>query len=103
MQQGTAVMALGSLTGRELVNGMVARGRRGIVLGALACTLCAAALGQGTGGDRVALVIGNSGYVDTPLPNPRNDARQMAQLLTQAGFQVDSHFDTSQQDLLAAV
>jgi uncharacterized caspase-like protein len=38
---------------------------------------------------RVALVIGNSAYVQsTPLPNPANDARDMAAALKQVGFEV---------------
>ena len=38
---------------------------------------------------RVALVIGNSNYVNAPdLANPGNDAQSMAQLLNQAGFEV---------------
>jgi len=37
---------------------------------------------------RVALVIGNSAYAGAPLPNPVNDARDMAQLLERSGFAV---------------
>jgi hypothetical protein len=37
---------------------------------------------------RLALVIGNSAYKDAPLPNPVNDAADMAKLLEKAGFQV---------------
>jgi hypothetical protein len=37
---------------------------------------------------RVALVMGNSNYKDTPLLNPVNDARDMAQLLGKLGFEV---------------
>jgi hypothetical protein len=39
---------------------------------------------------RVALVIGNSSYKHTPLKNPINDARDMANKLKQLGFEVDS-------------
>ena len=38
---------------------------------------------------RVALVVGNSAYVHaTPLPNPVNDAGDMAKALTEVGFEV---------------
>jgi hypothetical protein len=37
---------------------------------------------------RVALVIGNSAYEVSPLKNPVNDARDVAQTLTALGFQV---------------
>ena len=43
---------------------------------------------------RVALVIGNSAYVNTtPLANPLNDARDMATALKTAGFDVVAAFD----------
>jgi uncharacterized caspase-like protein len=37
---------------------------------------------------RHALVIGNSLYPSASLPNPKNDARAVADLLRQAGFSV---------------
>lgn len=37
---------------------------------------------------KVALVIGNSAYLDGPLRNPTNDARLMEQTLTPLGFKV---------------
>ena len=46
---------------------------------------------------RMALVIGQSAYrAVTPLPNPSNDAKAMAQLLGEAGFEVTSASDLSQ-------
>ena len=39
-------------------------------------------------GKRVALVIGNSRYLSSPLPNPVNDARDMGKLLQKLGFTV---------------
>jgi hypothetical protein len=43
---------------------------------------------------RVALVIGNSAYRNTPpLPNPRNDAAAIADTLQNLGFAVQSGFD----------
>jgi caspase domain-containing protein len=49
---------------------------------------------------RLALVIGQSAYRSvTPLPNPANDAKAMAQLLTDSGFDVTSAADLSHDDL----
>ncbi|KAA0076675.1 caspase family protein [Tardiphaga sp. P9-11] len=49
---------------------------------------------------RVALVIGQSSYrAVAPLPNPVNDAKAMAQMLGDAGFEVQSATDLSQNDL----
>lgn len=72
---------------------------------AAAVLLACAALGAAAqdANERVALVIGNSAYQSIPLPNPVNDARAMTALLKEAGFQVDSHYDASQQQLLQAV
>ncbi len=39
-------------------------------------------------GKKIALVIGNWAYRFKPLKNPKNDGRQMAQLLRQLGFEV---------------
>jgi uncharacterized caspase-like protein len=50
--------------------------------------------------NRVALVIGQSAYrAVTPLPNPANDAKAMAQLLGEAGFEVMTAPDLSQNAL----
>lgn len=49
---------------------------------------------------RLALVIGQSAYRSvTPLPNPANDAKAMAELLTDSGFDVTRAADLSQKDL----
>src|ERR1700752_2544038 len=38
---------------------------------------------------RIALVVGNSGYqYVSPLPNPANDARLLAETLTRLGFRL---------------
>jgi len=37
---------------------------------------------------RIALVIGNASYKKMPLPNPVNDARDMAAKLEELGFEV---------------
>jgi Caspase domain len=50
--------------------------------------------------NRVALVIGQSAYRSvTPLPNPANDAKAMAQLLGDSGFDVTTASDLSQKDM----
>ena len=38
--------------------------------------------------NRVALVIGNNAYKDSPLTAPINDARAMTNALTELGFKV---------------
>ena len=53
--------------------------------------------------DRIALVVGNSAYRTSPLPNPRHDAEAMSELLTKAGFKVDMQLDTDLNNLQAAV
>lgn len=52
---------------------------------------------------RMALVIGNGRYREAPLVNPANDARAFGNLLTQAGFTVDSRVDAGRADMLAAI
>jgi len=53
---------------------------------------------------RMALVIGQSAYrAVSPLPNPANDAKAMAQLLSDAGFEVTSASDLSQNALRQTV
>lgn len=52
---------------------------------------------------RVALVVGNSNYLHSPLKNPRNDALAMGDLLQRAGFEVRTYFDTNLQELQDAV
>ena len=50
--------------------------------------------------NRVALVIGQSAYrAVTALPNPANDAKAMSQLLGDAGFDVTSAADLSQNEM----
>lgn len=57
---------------------------------------CHAALAE----NRMALVIGQSAYRAVPaLPNPANDAKAMAQMLGEAGFEVTSAADLSQNEL----
>jgi hypothetical protein len=42
---------------------------------------------------RLALVIGNSGYLKAPLANPRSDAQAIARSLTQSGLSVRTLID----------
>ncbi len=42
---------------------------------------------------RIALVIGNSAYQETPLANPANDARLIAETLSGLGFEVIERID----------
>lgn len=44
--------------------------------------------------ERIALVIGNSAYTEVPhLPNPGNDARSIAEMLTGLGFETELRLD----------
>ncbi len=52
---------------------------------------------------RVALVIGNSAYADSPLANPANDARLMAETLREFGFEVKMLPDPTGNDLVLGV
>ncbi len=52
---------------------------------------------------RVALVIGNSAYRDTPLANPVNDARLMAETLRGLGFEVNELTDADQKAMKIAI
>jgi len=56
---------------------------------------------------RIALVMGNSGYVSTSaLKNPANDARDMAKILSELGFEVvnkNRMVDLTQKEMLSAI
>jgi len=52
---------------------------------------------------RVALVIGNGDYPDSPLQNPPNDARAMAATLKQLGFDVTLLADANQRQMEEAI
>jgi len=77
--------------------------RMGWALGACALgilSMCDAASAE----SRLALVIGNSAYQTvSPLPNPANDARAMAEFLTKAGFEVTPASDLTQADMRTTV
>ena len=71
-------------------------------LGALASL---SALGaQGTREEpRLALVIGNSAYRESPLRNPVNDVRAMAQRFKELGFTVLAHENATKRTMEAAI
>jgi len=59
---------------------------------------------RGTSGKRVALVVGNSAYLNTPpLDNPKRDAEAIARKLHALGFDVSVHTDLSGVEMLSAV
>ncbi len=59
-----------------------------------------ALVGVASGAERrVALVVGNSSYPDAPLANPKNDAADIADTLTQLGFDVIRHIDAGRNDI----
>ena len=52
---------------------------------------------------RVALVIGNGSYAQTPLPNTINDARAMSEVLSRLGFKVITKLNATQREMLYAI
>lgn len=57
----------------------------------------------GADASRLALVIGNGAYADSPLSNPVNDGRAMAELIGKAGFTVSALQDATRAQMLAAI
>ncbi|HRI59026.1 MAG TPA: caspase family protein [Saprospiraceae bacterium] len=49
--------------------------------------------------NRVALVVGNANYAYNPLTNPVNDAKDMAEALREAGFQVTEKYNLTEDSL----
>jgi hypothetical protein len=63
------------------------------VLGVMSCLAATQAVAE----RRVALVVGNAQYAHTPaLPNPRNDAQDIANALRRVGFEVTVGYDLDQ-------
>lgn len=54
-------------------------------------------------GRRIALVIGNGGYADSPLANPANDAELVSETLTSVGFEVRLVRDGDQRAMKRAI
>jgi len=80
---------------------MVGGWRIAVALAVLAGSLLGAPAGAQT---RLALVIGNSNYrAVTPLPNPVNDARAVADELKTAAFDVTQALDLGQADMRRAI
>ncbi len=52
---------------------------------------------------RLALVIGNSNYTMSPLKNPANDAKLMAEELRKLGFQVMSYTNLGQKEMIIKI
>jgi uncharacterized caspase-like protein len=67
--------------------------------------LLAAALAQAQADKpgRVALVIGNGNYASAPLPNPLNDAQDMAKALEAAGFTVIRRENATLKEMVLAL
>ena len=63
----------------------------------------AAAFPGQSAGRRVALVIGNSAYKESPLLNPVNDARAISAALTESGFTVIARENIDQRGMLSAL
>jgi len=51
---------------------------------------------------RIALVIGNSSYAESPLANPANDARVIAETLRRLGFDVIERIDADRKTIQLA-
>jgi formylglycine-generating enzyme required for sulfatase activity/uncharacterized caspase-like protein len=77
-------------------------------LGLSICVIAAACFAANTASAapteaRTALVIGNSGYSSSPLANPRNDARDLAKVLEQVGFEVEVVIDQNKEQMTEAI
>jgi uncharacterized caspase-like protein len=80
------------------------RARRMLATVALAATAGTLWSGTAAAENRMALIIGNSAYETvTALPNPANDAKAMAELLTAAGFEVISAPNLAQSEMRQAI
>lgn len=97
-----------NVCGEGTVMGCLTRGRRplrarrcAVLLAAVAALL---APGLAAGQSRVALVIGNGAYTGVaPLPNPANDAADVAATLTRLGFDVTPVIDADARSLIDAL
>jgi hypothetical protein len=92
----------------ELATRLTAQQRAGGVRLALCALLATAFVTLGTrpapaAEQRVALVIGNGAYAQSPLPNTINDARAMTDALGRLGFKVITRLNATQQDMHRAI
>ena len=69
----------------------------------LIAVLALAVASEARAENRVALVIGNSAYTNSPLKNPKNDATLMADTLEDVGFKVTRLFDADQRTMKRAM
>ncbi|MGR9052380.1 MAG: caspase family protein [Gammaproteobacteria bacterium] len=65
--------------------------------------LSATAPQQALAEKRIALVIGNSAYRDSPLTNPVNDAKDMSEALKEDGFEVSTFTDIDRKQMRDAI
>jgi hypothetical protein len=75
---------------------------KGAIL-ALAVACATSAIAQSPKPQRLALVIGNGAYKDAPLPNPVNDAADMAKALEASGFTVMKRENASLREMHLAL
>lgn len=75
------------------------RGILAHILPVILTVLCGLCLPGQVRAERVALIIGNSGYSSSPLINPVNDAADMAERLAEIGFRVHGDGPLLDQDL----
>jgi uncharacterized caspase-like protein len=79
-------------------------GRRSLFLLTCVCAALLAQLGPSLADKRVALIIGNANYKNTPaLTNPGNDATDVAQAMGSIGFQVTLKLDADKRQMDQAI
>lgn len=66
---------------------------------AFVIVLCVGQAAPVSASERVAVVIGNTDYDIAPLANPGRDARLIASVLAEFGFEIHAHFDLDHQRL----
>lgn len=75
----------------------------GILLGASLLPIGILEAAKGIDAPRIALVIGNSKYIDGPLVNPANDAAAMSKELKMLGFETQALIDGKLSEITAAI
>jgi hypothetical protein len=72
---------------------------RQVVLGIATVLIAFVGCAQARADHRIALIIGNSNYLNTPpLANPINDATDIAEALKSLGFAVRLQLDANKRD-----
>jgi len=75
-----------------------------LLAGAFAGTVpSVGSLAAATSASRIALVIGNDTYPEVPLANASNDAKGIAEVLTKAGFSVETKTDAGAESMRTMV